>query len=315
MSKFSIGFYNTENFFDTQDDPEKNDNEYTPEGSRKWTEKRYANKVWKISSVIEKLGLEQTGEPPFMVGLAEIENASILQALIESEHLKTFDYNFIHFDSLDERGIDTAILYRKNLIQAISYEPIRLTYSDSDGSMDWTRDALYVKFTYQHQEMHTFVLHLPSRRDVDVNRNFRNQILSEIRKRIDEIFRNSTNPYIVLMGDLNGNPDDVDSSKLLKTTAHQPMQDFELFNPMLDLMNTKGSLQHEQNWILYDQLLFSKAFFENGNIRFESADVYDDISVQEWNERYKGQPFRTYVGKKYLGGYSDHFPVYAILNH
>ena len=318
MKKSTIGFYNTENFFDVTDDPEKYENEYTPRGSRKWTQKRYENKVWKISSVISELGLKETGVPPLMVGLAEIENDTVLKDLIQSEHLKAFDYGFIHYDSLDERGIDNALLYRKNLIRPIHSEPLRFTFPEGAiDPQDFTRDTLYTQFEMGQNIIHVFVVHLPSRHDVDVNRDFRNLILGKIRTKADEILNENRRAYIIIMGDFNGNPDDEDARSILRTTDSPPLTEGEFFNPMFRFKHTSGSLKHEGRWIMFDQILFSRAFFNSGlnGIQLDSAAIYNDKSVQDWDRRFKGSPFRTFAGTKYLGGYSDHFPVYAILNY
>ncbi len=319
MKTGTIAFYNVENLFDVTDDPEKHENEYTPEGSRKWTKNRYENKIWKIASVISELGLKETGEPPLFIGLAEIENDSVLEDLIHSEHLIEHHYEYIHFDSLDERGIDNAILYRKELVYPVKLEPIRLIYQHPNrvNDTDFSRDILYAVFRLKTQNIHTFVVHLPSRRDVDVNRDFRIQFLQEIRARVNVILSEDVNAKIVIMGDFNGNPNDTDAQSILGTTKLTEFSSDELFNPMLEMFPKSGSLKHQGRWILFDQILFSKSFFTETeeNLRFHSAHIYNDRSVQEWDRRFKGSPFRTYAGRKYLGGYSDHFPVYAILNY
>jgi len=318
MKKNTIAFYNTENFFDVSDDPQKHNNEYTPEGSRKWTKKRYENKVWKIAAVISEIGRQETGEPPLVIGLAEIENDTVLKDLIQSEHLKEFDYQYIHYDSLDERGIDNAVLYRENLIRLVKSEPLHFTFpEDAISPEDFTRDILYVQFELKRNIIHTFVLHLPSRRDIDVNRDFRNLILEKIRRKADEILNENPNAYIIIMGDFNGNPDDEDARSILRTTDDPLLNQDEFFNPMFRFKYKTGSLKHAGRWILFDQILFSKTFFNDreSGIRFHLANVYNDSSVQDWDRRFKGSPFRTFAGTKYLGGYSDHFPVYAILNY
>ncbi len=315
MNHFSIGFYNTENFFDTSDDSFKHDNEFTPNGSKKWTEKRYRNKVRKIGQAISQLGLKETSRPPLFVGLAEVENAKVLNDLIHSENLNEFNYNYIHFESLDERGIDTALIYRKDLIHPENIEPIRLTFPETGDPTDFTRDVLYVQFKFQEYLIHTFVMHLPSRRDVDVNRDFRNMILTKVRKRMDDIFEQNPDSYIVLMGDMNGNPDDLDAVNILKTKEVNQIEPHELYNPMFELKKSTGSLKHAGKWILFDQVLFSHSFFQPSGIVWDHTEVYRDKMIQDWDRRFSGSPFRTYAGNKYLGGYSDHFPVYAILNY
>lgn len=314
-----IAFYNTENFFDIYDDPQKHENEYTPKGSRRWTPQRYRNKVGKISSVLSEIGKKETGEPPFIIGLAEIENKRVLKDLVHAEHLEELGYRYIHYESLDERGMDTALLYREGYITPVYSEPIRSVYTRQDGvSTDYTRDILYVQFELNQRIIHTFTVHLPSRRDLDVNRNYRNLILKQLREKVDSLFAEDPHAFIVVMGDFNGNPNDEDARSLLRTVGQMGKISDELFNPMLNMGGYgEGSLKHDGRWILFDQILFSHAFFldEEPRINFHSAHIYNDRSVQEWNRRFKGSPFRTFAGTKYLGGYSDHFPVYAIINY
>lgn len=316
MNHFSIAFYNTENFFDANDDEFKHDVDFTPNGRKKWTDNRYRIKVKKIGQAISQLGMAETGNPPLFVGLAEVENANVLNDLVHSEFLKEFNYQFIHFESLDERGIDTALIYRADLIQPIKVEAIQLTFPEFGDPTDFSRDVLYVKFKFHHHIIHAFVMHLPSRRDDDVNRDFRNLILTKVRKRMDEIFTKEPEAYIILMGDMNGNPDDLDAVNILQTRNVNQMNPNELFNPMFELKKNTGSLKHEGKWILFDQILFSHAFFNSlSGMVWLKTDVYKDKLIQDSDRRFSGSPFRTYAGNRYLGGYSDHFPVYAILNH
>ena len=317
MNSFSIAFYNTENFFDIYNDPQKLDNEYEPYGSRKWTQKRYDNKVWKISSVLSELGLRETGNPPLIVGLAEIESEKVLKDLVEAEHLKEYAYGFIHFVSQDERGMDTALLYRKNFVEMIHSEPIQNSFFREDGREDFTRDVLYTQFKIEGNLIHCFTIHLPSRRDNDFNKDFRNLILKTIRKKADVILEANPLAQIIVMGDFNGNPTDENAREILITSEEEGFKNDEFYNPMLKMRYGNGTLKHEGRWILFDQMLFSKSFFTNSEnfIQFQSAHIYKDKSIQDWDRRFKGSPFRTYAGTKYLGGYSDHFPIYAILNH
>lgn len=317
MKAAAIAFYNTENFFDIADDPEKFDNEFSPDGTLRWTRKRYNNKLHKISWVISQIGLEETGEPPLFVGLAEIENRTVLKNLVESENLEKYNYEIVHFDSLDERGIDNALIYRKDLIDFISAEPIRQTYERPDGRIDYSRDALHVKFKINRKKLHVFVTHFPSRANNDDKREFRNQIMSNLRLRIDEILDSNPLAQVAVIGDMNGNPDDFEARALLRTTDELNFDNNELYNPMLKFDKNTGSLIHDRNWILFDQMLFSRSFFEHeeGRIQFDSAHIFQHNSVMDWDKRFMGTPFRTYAGTKYLGGYSDHFPVYAILNY
>ncbi|PTM02981.1 MAG: endonuclease, partial [Bacteroidetes bacterium] len=75
------------------------------------------------------------------------------------------------------------------------------------------------------------------------------------------------------------------------------------------------SLSYNFQWNLFDQILFSTNFFDinNSTLNFASADVFNSKFLTQYHGKYKGQPFRTFVGKKFKGGYSDHFPVYIQL--
>ena len=137
MHYFTIAFYNTENFFDPFDNERKHDGDYTPNGSRKWTEKRYEEKVRKIGQAIHLIGMEETHQPPLIVGLAEIENKKVLHDLVHSEFLDEFNYEYVHFESLDERGVDTALLFRQEFLELLDKRIIRSTFPG-----DFTRDIL-----------------------------------------------------------------------------------------------------------------------------------------------------------------------------
>lgn len=315
MKKATIAFYNTENFFDTETGLLRTDNEYLPGGGLRWTIKKYHNKLSKISFVISRIGKHETDHPPLIVGLAEIESKKVLYDLVNSEHLREFNYDFVHYDSPDERGIDNALLYRKDFVKLIHSEPIRHTFERESGGLNYTRDTLFVNLELNKTILHIFVEHLPSRRENNVNRDFRNSIMLNLRKRIDELLTQNPLTAVVLMGDLNGNPQDEDARRILRTTGDLKFENMELYNPMLGFEKNRGTIKHENQWYLFDQMLFTKFFFmEESVFDFEFAQIFDEQLVREWDRRHNGAPFRTYAGSKYLGGYSDHFPVYSILN-
>lgn len=107
----TIAFYNLENLFDINDDPQTNDNDFLPSSVKKWTHKRYENKLRKLGFAISNIGQNETGKHPAIIGLAEVENDAVIKDLIGSKHLNKCNYGFVHYDSLDERGIDVALLY------------------------------------------------------------------------------------------------------------------------------------------------------------------------------------------------------------
>ena len=140
----TIAFYNLENLFDLKNNRYANDNDFLPTSVKRWTPKRYDNKLRKLSYVISNIGRRETGKHPALVGLAEVENAKVIEDLLDSKHLEGYNYGFVHFDSLDERGIDVALLYDKNVFEVLTSEPFTIELTDNDGSPDYTRDVILV---------------------------------------------------------------------------------------------------------------------------------------------------------------------------
>ena len=114
---FRIMFYNVENYFDTIDDPEKNDNDFLPDGKKHWTSSKMEEKKNSIARVIATVG---EGTPPAIVGLCEVENDYVLKLLTRYSPIKKWKYNFVHYESPDSRGIDVALLYDKTQFELIS---------------------------------------------------------------------------------------------------------------------------------------------------------------------------------------------------
>lgn len=316
MKSAGIAFYNTENFFYAHRSAELPDGFYSKEGQLNWNRKRYIDKVEKISKVIAEIGLKQIGDPPLFIGLSEIEGKHVLNDLVFSENLKVWNYEYIHFESKDERGIDNAVLYRIDKISIMKSSPISTVFIRENGDCEFTRDVLYVKFLLEEIEIHTFTVHLPSRRNSDINLEFRNQILKDLRTKVDEILTDDPNAYILIMGDFNGNPNNEFARSILKTKPGKDLSEDELYNPMLSIGYGIGTLKFKGKWQLYDQMLFSKQFFVDQNkLKYHSTQIYNEQMVRESKGENRGFPYRTFAGKKYLGGYSDHFPIFTILNY
>lgn len=306
----TIAFYNIENFFDTIDDPYNLDDDFTPEGSKSWTAKRFRRKTKKIANVIAQIGFKETQRPPVLVGLAEVENSTVLHALLQTKPLKDVDYGFVHFDSPDERGIDTALLYRKSCFEVYQAERIPLIIKNVDTDVrDFTRDILYVRGNLYEEEVHVFVNHWPSRRSGAEQTAYKRKRAAEtVLDKIEALGIEGQN--CIIMGDFNDDPN---------SESIQKMMDSQYFiNPMQKLWSLEsGSANYKGEWSLFDQIIISHSFLnhENGTHSFKKAAIFSEKMISEWKGKYKGNPFRTYVGKKYLGGYSDHFPVYLILQN
>ncbi|NNJ87915.1 MAG: endonuclease [Eudoraea sp.] len=304
---FTIAFYNLENLFDTRNDPAKLDDDFTPKGFKKWTPKRYRKKIKKLSRTVSHLGVKESRRSPVLIGLAELENKRVINDLIAAPSLRNKGYQYVHYDSPDERGIDTALLYDAKHFKVITSERIPLMVYNLDGVRDATRDILYVHGHLNGEEIHLFVNHWPSRRDGDTETAYKRIKAAEtIHTFIETIEEKGSDPNFVVMGDFNDGPADKSIKALVSGK--------KLHNPMEVLITMqRGSANYKQRWSLFDQIIISKTFFnkEVGTHSFTHANIFDDRFLKEWNGRYKGNPFRTYVGRKYLGGYSDHFPVYV----
>lgn len=307
--QYTIAFYNIENLFDIHNDPFTNDDDFLPTSDKRWTQKKYDRKIYKIGSVISQIGTDENTTPPAIVGLAEVENKRVLKDLLASKDLQSINYDYVHYNSLDERGIDVALIYNKDVFTVISSETFNIFITDEDGEIDFTRDVLLVSGILGEEEIHIVVNHWPSRREGEEASSYKRVLAAQ--KNIEVVNRlkqENPNSKIIVMGDFNDNPDD-DSVEELVAGAN-------LYNPMQNLRSIdKGSLNHDFNWNVFDQIMVSINFLETkpNTLKFSDANIFDSKFLTQYNGKYKGQPYRTFVGKKYKGGFSDHFPVFIEL--
>ncbi len=304
----TIAFYNLENLFDLYDDKHTNDNDFLPTSVKKWTPKRYDNKLRKLGFAISNIGWKETGKHPAIVGLAEVENATAIEDLIASKHLKDCHYSYVHYDSLDERGIDVALLYDTTAFKVITSETFTIHLTDDDGSPDYTRDILLVSGLLDGERIDVLVNHWSSRREGEKETEHKRMASSnKVGEIITALRKNNPDSKIIVIGDFNDDPSNASIKQLVNT--------YNLYNPMETLRSyNRGTTNYNRQWNLFDQILFSTNFFESADDEFEyyKANIFDEEFLKLFDGKYKGTPFRTYVGKKYKGGYSDHFPVYAI---
>ncbi|WP_438426113.1 endonuclease [Aquimarina macrocephali] len=307
---FTIAFYNLENLFDTKDDPKTLDNDFLPDSEKKWNQKRYEKKIFKLGTAISNIGFSKTRRAPILVGVAEVENKAVLKDLINSKHLKQKEYGIVHYDSPDERGIDVGLLYQKQYFEVKNSKTITVLVDNEKGERDYTRDILWVTGALNQEEVHILINHWPSRRDGAESTAYKRITAAEKnREIINQITDKNPNAKIIIMGDFNDDP----SSESIKNLVQQ-----DLFNPMERLLTRyRGSTSYRSQWNLFDQIIFSHNFhqYEGGKHSFSNAAIFDDDFLKIYKGRYKGTPFRTYAGRKYKGGYSDHFPVYIRLRH
>lgn len=315
MEKISDGelivFYNVENLF-CPDVPRIHKLDPTKSGLPNWDERKYKNKLHKISHVFQLI-LESENNMPMLIGLSEVQGRKPLEDLVK---LDPFNSNFgiVHYESMDERGVDVALLYDKSKIEIISSEPITyfFTVEGQDSEYyDTTRDVLFCKVKYLKTIINVFVLHLPSKREKDVNKSKREYILNDLNQKISTLI-STTDEAVVICGDFNENPDEEMISNFIYDKDFNKI----LFNPYADLYkNEKFSTFHYKNGLLFDQMILSRNFFtSNLPISFKEAKVFNHEKLSTWDKKFAGRPFRTYAGTRYLGGYSDHFPILTLLN-
>lgn len=310
-TKELVLFYNVENLFSPDSKPIHKLNP-TVSGFRNWDDRKYQNKLHKIANVF-RLVEEREGVLPMIIGLAEVNNQENLKDLVG---LEPFNSNFgiVHYDSLDERGVDTALLYDKRKISILHSEAISFVFEkkhENPDNLDTTRDVLHCRLKYYNQEViNVFVLHLPSKREKDINKPKRAFILESIREKIVKIVHESRESVIVC-GDFNENPAEENIMKLLFDDGKN-----QIFrNGFLELYQKKiYSTFHYKEGLLFDQIILSEHFFEpEFSINFQQAVVFNSEKISNWNKKFQGRPFRTFSGTRYLGGYSDHYPVFIIL--
>ena len=304
----TIAFYNLENLFDLVDDQHTNDDDFLPISVKKWTPKRYENKLRKLGFAISNIGRRETGKHPALVGLAEIENAKVIEDLIARKHLERCNYGYVHYNSLDERGIDVALIYDKNTFKVLLSETYTIKLTDDNGTPDYTRDILLVTGLLDSEKIHVIVNHWSSRREGEKETEHKRMASSnKVGEVVSSIRLENEDAKIIVIGDFNDDPH--------SNSIKQLVESHNLFNPMETLRSyNRGTTKHNYQWNLFDQILISGNFFKTSEHLFEyfSANIFDEDFLKLLNGKYKGTPFRTFVGKKYKGGYSDHFPVYAI---
>ncbi|WP_027377751.1 endonuclease/exonuclease/phosphatase family protein [Kaistella palustris] len=305
-SKELISFYNVENLF-SPDPPPVHRLDPTNSGLRNWDQKRYDNKLFKIAHVFGLIQ-EKHGVLPMLIGLSEIQGQKPLDELAA---MAPFDSNYgvVHYDSLDERGIDVALLYDKAKLQLLSSEPLTYFFEIADNNpanYDTTRDILHCRLQYEGRILNVFVLHLPSKREDDVNLPKRQYMLRELRKTVLQL-TSGQNEAVVICGDFNENPDE----NYIKDLRYDDEKNEFLKNPFYDLFESRNfSTFHREDGLLFDQVVLSNNFFNSDfPLQYRAAEVFNPPQLASWDRKFEGRPFRTYAGTRYLGGYSDHFPI------
>lgn len=312
----SIGFWNVENLYDTLNDPLKEDDEFTPEGANKWTGKRYKEKLERMSEVISKLGTEINPDGLSVMGFAEIENAAVLKDLIQTQKLKSRNYQIVHYDSPDRRGVDVGFIYNPKYFTVSSSKNYAVNFEKEPDHK--TRDILRVSGKLDGENFHFLICHWPSRRGGEKRSRPGRITAAKVAKAIIDSIQNADpNAKIMLMGDLNDDPINYSVKGILKTSSEKnTLSKGQLFNAFEEpYQQGIGSLAYNDVWNLFDQIIITPNLVDGTDTlwQYKQIKIFNDPMVKQDFGNFKGYPFRTYAGGNYQGGYSDHFSVYMTI--
>jgi len=314
-----VAFYNLENYYDTVHNPAVNDMEFTPEGEKHYTSKIYWSKTKKLASVISKIGTDEqpaTKDGPAIIGVAEIENDTVLNDLVHQPLLASRNYHFVHYDSRDPRGIDVALLYNPAYFKVEESKPLMVKIPGRPRFL--TRDILWVKGKLDGETIHIYVNHWPSRiGGEEASAPFREAAAKVCKKHIDSIAFADGVQKVIIMGDLNDNP--TSPSVINVLGAKEKKEDVKkagIYNPWIEFYKKgKGSLAFQDVWALFDQIMLTSPWLnknQNGYFYYRQNIFNREFMIENIGQ-YKGYPMRTWDGDNYRGGYSDHFPTYIVL--
>lgn len=313
QDNFRVMFYNVENLFDTLDNPQKNDEEFLPDGHRRWSQKRYYTKLNNIAKVVSSAG--EWGSP-VIIGMCEVENEKVIRDLIKNSPLKKTDYRFVVTSSPDRRGINVALLYQRDQFKYIEHHAyeIRFPYNKRKA----TRDILHVTGQIISRDtVDVFVCHFPSRRggetESEVDRVYTASIL---KSKSDSLMRVRKNASIIIMGDFNDEPSNKSISQTLGALPVPKNPDARtLYNLFHHFEKKTGSYKYRNQWNMLDQIIVSGNLI-SGSGPFKAlphtATIFSRNFMLTEDKTHGGKrPVKTFNGMKYEGGYSDHFPVFA----
>lgn len=310
-----VGFWNLENLYDTIDGP-NDDAEFLPNGGNQWTGNRYKVKIKHLGQVIADMGVEVTPDGPAVLGLCEVENRGVLEDLVKAEKIKSRNYQIVHYDSPDKRGVDVALLYQPKYFTLTASKKFKLTLPQDPTHP--TRDVLLVSGKFDGELMHFIVNHWPSRSGGEErSRPGRVAAGKLCRTIIDSLTAIDANAKVILMGDLNDDPNDISVRECLKSNGRRDkLKDGEMYNTAYNNWKSGvGTLAYQDVWNLFDQIIITQGLLKDNfkSYTFSKYKIFNKAYVKQDYGNFAGYPLRTFAGGAYAGGYSDHFAVYCFL--
>ena len=296
-----VAFYNVENLMDTRNDPATQDDDMLPNAEKEWSDERYQAKLSAVAGVVADMSNEYGY--PSLLGLAEVENEAVLSDLVKQQAISGAKYRFVHYDSRDERGIDVALLYRPDRFHLERSCSVR-----ADVELP-TRDILMVWGELSGEAVLVVVVHLPSRIGGEkFTSPFRESCARQLRELVESVRSEEPQRKVIIMGDMNDTPRDGSIKRVLGAKSNaRHLQADDIYNPFAHCR--RGSMVYQHRWYLYDQILLSSDFVPHRGCSAARGYVYRPKSLLDKNSA----PKPTYRGAEYLGGVSDHLPVYVLL--
>jgi endonuclease/exonuclease/phosphatase family metal-dependent hydrolase len=290
-----VVFWNVENFFDYTDQGTcGSDAEWSSQGVRRWTRKRFQAKCDAMAKSLFWIG-EKYGSMPDVIGLAEVENRNVLWRLLNDTMLRKCGYKIVHYDSMDRRGIDVALLYRDSVFDLINS-------SVTTPDLEATRDILQVCLRDRTgQRINLIVNHHPSKYGgSEVSEGRRIAAMNALKKLCDSLSVVDPGVPVIAMGDFNDTPDAV-QFKILDG----------VFSNKADSLYKagRGTIRYQGKWELIDMFMVS------ADLACKSfMDILEVPFLMTYENKYPGvKPLRTYSGPRYIGGVSDHCPIVLCL--
>lgn len=317
VAVYSVAFYNLENLFDTINDPTTNDEEFLPDGNYRWGSLKYQNKLQNMAYTISKLATDKfCPQGPAVIGVSEIENREVLEDLIKTGELAKRNYDIVHFNSPDRRGVDVAMLYDRDQFTVDTAISVRLTFKHDPTRL--TRDQLLVSGRLANERVHIIVNHWPSRLGGEQKSRPSREAAAELSKHLaDSVLAADPQSKVIIMGDLNDDPNNKSCCEVLGAVKNQDqVTEGGYFNTMWKLFDEGyGTLGYQGKWNLFDQIIVSGNMVgkDRSTLKYFKSEIFNKDFLRQENGKYKGYPKRTHAQGRYLNGYSDHFPVIIYL--
>jgi endonuclease/exonuclease/phosphatase family metal-dependent hydrolase len=308
-----VAFYNCENFFDTENDPVKDDDEFTPGGKYHYTRWVYGQKQHNIATVIQSM---DNGNGPAVMGMAEVENNTVLNDLVRQPELARKNYKYVWYSGHDPRGINVALLYDATRFKVTRSESIPVDLSGTGGKTA-TRDILHVKGVLNGDQVDVFVCHWPSRRGGEEVSDAKRAVVANTVKQLADRILAADRAKVIIMGDLNDNPTDASVHTTLGASCDKAgVAQKGFYNPFCELYNSgNGTECYRHQWNMFDQVIISGALLNaKHGLSYDHSEVCKPEFIIDHYKGHEGEPHRSFVGTKWINGYSDHFPVALYLS-